>query len=114
MNGLENIKVGDYIHYRVSYGGDKEVVKVERLTKTHAVCTRDTKFMISTGKMVGRNGHDVRYGYKSTTEEIVAILFGMRLKKAAMALPNLKITAGNLESIELLLEDQQLIEKVKP
>ena len=58
MSKLEDIKVGDVIPYRMGFNlSGIGMGTVVRLTPRQIVTTANTRFMRSTGKLIGRNGN---------------------------------------------------------
>lgn len=59
-----DVKVGDYIYTLCRMFGTISLHKIERLTKTQAVCGNN-RFYLRTGKLVGTSDWSVVFGYKA-------------------------------------------------
>lgn len=96
MAELQNVKVGDLIAYKGF--SSLNVSKVDRLTKTTAVCG-SLAFRLDTGKMVGSSGYSVVYGRVATEADIITA----RIQRAQRALQRVIVTEANLEAVESLV-----------
>ena len=75
MNELD-VKAGDYICVFGRYNSSRVILyKVERLTKTQAVCGKGNKFRLSDGLKIGTSGWYVVHGSKATEEDLYQYKF---------------------------------------
>lgn len=98
-----DVQVGDLIAYNRRYDRTNRLTKVQRLTKTQAICADGERFMLDSGKLVGSTGWDIRFGRKVAPEDIAQIKLEFRIKKANELLKTLKATAANIDDIERML-----------
>lgn len=68
-----DVKVGDYIYTQNRFSRELSIFRVDRLTKTLAVCSagrKERRFRLSDGQVPGSPGYRITYGYKAEEKRL--------------------------------------------
>jgi hypothetical protein len=89
-----------------------ELHRVERITKTQAVCAK-ASFKIESGLKVGTAGtwHS-KYGRIASTDDLKTVAQTIRIRRAPEAINRIIVNASNLEAAEAFI-DASTKEKTK-
>jgi hypothetical protein len=101
---LNDVVVGDSIIVHGRHGAANLLFKVERITSTQVVCDGGTRFMRTSGRMIGHRGYYPVYGFKATDETIERVSLELRISRAKKALRELNVDATNLDKVEAMID----------